>query len=171
MNVEGLKAMSDGFNAQIDHLSKLLDALERPADVTPKVSSQEALYNLAKNLTQPSPDDLAVFIRLKSDEYREMLPSEQVEYGDRPGYLASAIREKFILTPVGDGFHFRIRNYEKEIARLERELAAWKETAAHFNRDTEYYLGLVVQIGKMLGHEAFVSDDGGVCDSVLCAKS
>lgn len=46
----------------------------------------------------------------------------------------------------------------------------WYDTAAQFARNADYYRGLVVQIGKMLGPEAYISDDGSVQDDVLCAK-
>jgi len=47
---------------------------------------------------------------------------------------------------------------------------AWYETAAQMSRNSDYYRGLVVQIGKMLGEEAYISDDGSVQEDVLCAK-
>ncbi len=46
----------------------------------------------------------------------------------------------------------------------------WYNTAAEMSRNADYYRGLVVQIGKMLGEEAYISDDGSVQDDVLCAK-
>ena len=47
---------------------------------------------------------------------------------------------------------------------------AWYDTAAQMSRNADYYRGLVVQIGKMFGAEAYISDDGSVQDDVLCAK-
>jgi hypothetical protein len=46
----------------------------------------------------------------------------------------------------------------------------WYHTAMQEHRNCEYYRGLVEQIGKMLGEEACISDDGSVQDDVLCAK-
>lgn len=35
---------------------------------------------------------------------------------------------------------------------------------------TNYYKGLVEEIGKMFGEDAYISDDGSKQDSILCAK-
>lgn len=57
------------------------------------------------------------------------------------------------------------------IARaVSRVLRNWYDTAAQHCRNEEYYRGLVVEIGKMLGDDAFISDDGSVQKDVLCAK-
>lgn len=55
----------------------------------------------------------------------------------------------------------------KPVGRLVRN---WYDTAAQFSRNADYYRGIVQEIGAMLGDEAFISDDGSVQDSVLCAK-
>ena len=49
-------------------------------------------------------------------------------------------------------------------------LRNWYDTAAQHARNEEYYRGLVIQIGEMLGDEAYISDDGSVQQDVLCAK-
>jgi hypothetical protein len=41
---------------------------------------------------------------------------------------------------------------------------------AQVTRDSNYYRGLVEKIGKMLGKEAYIADDGSVQDDILCAK-
>jgi len=46
----------------------------------------------------------------------------------------------------------------------------WESIAAQERRNTEYYRGLVISIGKMLGEESYISDDGSVQQDVLCAK-
>lgn len=51
-----------------------------------------------------------------------------------------------------------------------RERNAWVETAMQHLRNEEYYRGLVQEVGSMLGPDVFVSDDGSVQDSILCAK-
>ena len=51
---------------------------------------------------------------------------------------------------------------------LERDM--WRETAKQAQRNTEYYRGLLVQIGEFLGPEAYISDDGSVQDDVIVAK-
>src|SRR5690606_18748043 len=66
---------------------------------------------------------------------------------------------------------------DAEIARLTRELEEarrerdnWMEAAAQFSRNQDYYRGLVVAIGKQIGEEAYVCDDGAISEDVLCAK-
>ena len=49
-------------------------------------------------------------------------------------------------------------------------LRNWYDTAAQHARNEEYYRGLVIEIGEMLGEEAYVSDDGSTQQDVLCAK-
>lgn len=58
-----------------------------------------------------------------------------------------------------------------EFARkLEDQRNSWEQTAAHYLDGMHYYRGLVEQIGKIIGIESYVQDDGGIVDSVLCAK-
>lgn len=52
----------------------------------------------------------------------------------------------------------------------QRQTDAWYDTAAQHCRNEFYYRGLVEQIGRLIGVDAFTADDGGVHDSVLCAK-
>lgn len=51
-----------------------------------------------------------------------------------------------------------------------KRLSFWMETAAHNQKNTDYYRGLLVQCGKAIGKEAYTQDDGGISDDVLCAK-
>ena len=51
-----------------------------------------------------------------------------------------------------------------------RRIAFWMETAAQNERNSDYYRGLLVECGEAIGHEAFVQDDGGISEDVLCAK-
>lgn len=60
--------------------------------------------------------------------------------------------------------------YLNRIDRLRRERDGWEETAARNQRNTDYYRGLVVKIGQTIGTAAYVQDDGGIADDVLCAK-
>ena len=46
----------------------------------------------------------------------------------------------------------------------------WEEEARRFARDSDYYRGLLEQIGKMLGEEAFICDSGDISEDVLIAK-
>lgn len=51
-----------------------------------------------------------------------------------------------------------------------KRIAFWMETAAQNERNIDYYRGLIQQIGKSIGKEAYVQDDGGISEDVLCAK-
>lgn len=55
-----------------------------------------------------------------------------------------------------------------EAAEAERD--AWKETAAHFSHNSDYYQGIVVDVGKLLGDAVYTQDDGKQVPDVLCAK-
>lgn len=50
------------------------------------------------------------------------------------------------------------------------KLAGWIDIAAQNQRNTDYYRGLLVKCGELIGIEAYTQDDGGVVDDVLCAK-
>lgn len=54
--------------------------------------------------------------------------------------------------------------------KVKRILAAWLDTAAVESRNVMYYQELIDTIGKHIGIEAFIADDGSVSDSVLRAK-
>ena len=60
--------------------------------------------------------------------------------------------------------------FAEEIDREQQKATNWLETAHQHHRNEEYYRGLVVQIGEMLGDEAFIADDGVKHLDVLCAK-
>lgn len=68
------------------------------------------------------------------------------------------------------------RSYIKQLGTpgtLEQAIAernAWVLSAVQFSRNEEYYRGLVIRIGEMLGPDAYVSDDGSVQQDVLCDK-
>jgi hypothetical protein len=51
-----------------------------------------------------------------------------------------------------------------------RRIAAWMDAAAMFNRNSDFYRGIVVQIGEMFGEAAKTSDDGSVQQDVLALK-
>ena len=46
----------------------------------------------------------------------------------------------------------------------------WKEIAKQNQRNADYYRGLVIRCGEAIGKAAYIQDDGGVVDEVLCAK-
>jgi len=51
-----------------------------------------------------------------------------------------------------------------------KRIAAWMETAAQSQRNTDYYRGLLERCGKAIGDRAYTQDDGGRSEDVLCAK-
>jgi hypothetical protein len=58
----------------------------------------------------------------------------------------------------------------QDVQRLMNERDAWERTAAQFCRNEEYYRGLVVRIGKAIGDQAYIAEDGSRSEDVLCAK-
>ncbi len=64
-------------------------------------------------------------------------------------------------------------NKEMDVVLAEaiaKRIAAWMQTAAQNQRNTDYYRGLLEQCGKIIGDRAFTADDGTHSDDVLCAK-
>jgi hypothetical protein len=59
---------------------------------------------------------------------------------------------------------------QEEIERLKADNENWKQSAAQFLENQRYYCGLLDEIAKNFGHEAYTSDDGSVQDSPLRAK-
>ena len=51
-----------------------------------------------------------------------------------------------------------------------KRIAVWMDTAAQFNRNEDFYRGIVCQVGEMFGNAAKTSDDGSLQDSVLALK-
>ena len=49
-------------------------------------------------------------------------------------------------------------------------MEGWKETAAQHLRNKDYYRGLVQEVGKHFGADAYISDDGSIQQDILCAK-
>ena len=60
--------------------------------------------------------------------------------------------------------------YALEMAKKDREIAAWKESAAQFSRNADFYHGLISGIGAQFGEAAYISDDGSKQQDVLCLK-
>lgn len=55
-------------------------------------------------------------------------------------------------------------------AEVARAISTWMDQAADMHRTEQYYRSLLLAIGRTLGHEAYVSDDGSIQDEPLCAK-
>ena len=63
-----------------------------------------------------------------------------------------------------------IADLRAELDRVEGERDAWEEMAAQGQRNTDFYRGIVVDVGKRLGPDVYVSDDGSVQKDVLALK-
>ncbi len=59
---------------------------------------------------------------------------------------------------------------KQRIKELERQVEGWAESAAMFHTGQTFYHNIVIQIGEMFGHPAYVSDDGSVQSQVLALK-
>jgi hypothetical protein len=56
------------------------------------------------------------------------------------------------------------------IKSLVRERDNWMDSAAEFQRNQQFYRGLLVDIGNLYGVAARTSDDGSIQDDVLALK-
>ena len=63
-----------------------------------------------------------------------------------------------------------LASLREEVERLRNESSDWQETAKTYAANTEYYRGLLVDIGMTIGREAYISDDGVVHNEPLVAK-
>lgn len=55
-----------------------------------------------------------------------------------------------------------VAEHEGEIARLDRVVEGWKESAAQNHRNACFWQGIVDDIGQAIGRPAFTSDDSSV---------
>lgn len=63
------------------------------------------------------------------------------------------------------------RVMDAELAEaVAKRIAAWMDTAAQNQRNTDYYRGLLERCGKAIGDRAYTADDGTRMEGVLCAK-
>ncbi len=53
---------------------------------------------------------------------------------------------------------------------IARRIAAWMETAAQNQRNTDYYRELLEKCGEAIGDQAYIADDGTRSEDVLYAK-
>lgn len=65
---------------------------------------------------------------------------------------------------------FQKANERERMERLESEVRAWKETARQYANNQAYYHGIVIEVGRLLGNDVYVSDDGSVQDEVIAEK-
>lgn len=90
--------------------------------------------------------------------------STRLEYGSGAARTAEieALRKTIKLLQDGEPFHPE--------PHPDSGQGKWRETAAMFSRNQEFYQGITTQIGEIIGPEARTSDDGSVQDSVLALK-
>lgn len=65
------------------------------------------------------------------------------------------------------------KDREMDVALAEavaKRIAAWMDTAAQNQRNTDYYRDLLVRCGKAIGDRAYTCDDGSRSEDVLCTK-
>lgn len=58
----------------------------------------------------------------------------------------------------------------QESNRGTETIPGWEEVAAQESRNRDYYRSLIVEIGELFGEAAYIADDGGRHEDVLCAK-
>lgn len=58
----------------------------------------------------------------------------------------------------------------EQLARAESLASRWKDDAAMFARNADFYGGLIRQIGDMLGPETRRADDGSLAEDVLALR-
>jgi len=63
-----------------------------------------------------------------------------------------------------------LKELKSRVRELEAEKEGWKKTAAQHLRNEDYYRGLVHEVGKHFGADAYISDDGSIQQDILCAK-
>lgn len=78
--------------------------------------------------------------------------------------------EYFRIFPEGENSFYKLKVVKDHITSLTAQVEAWKESAAQFSRNTEYYTGLLDRIANCFGKESFISDDGSVQQDPLRAK-
>lgn len=87
-------------------------------------------------------------------------------------FAVEDIAARFTLDPA-TGKWTREHKREKltiDLVATTIERDNWGKTAAHYLDGMHYYRGLVQSIGETIGEAAYLQDDGGKVDSVLCAK-
>ena len=61
-------------------------------------------------------------------------------------------------------------HYKAKAEQAEAQCAAWEQSAKEFANGMDYYRGIVIAVGEMIGEQSYICDDGTRSDSVLCAK-
>ena len=88
------------------------------------------------------------------------------------GHPLKATTEDFILRLLSDAetAEAKVDQVFKRNLELKRAAEVWQETAMQNQRNADYYRSLVVKIGELFGDAAYIQDDGGRSEDILCAK-
>lgn len=79
-----------------------------------------------------------------------------------PSKLRDALRDTINILENGEPFHPEPKPGSGQYG--------WRDTAAMMSRNADFYQGIVIQVGEILGVEAYTANDGTVGDSVLALK-
>lgn len=60
--------------------------------------------------------------------------------------------------------------FEKLYTEAQQSATAWQDTAMQYARNTDFYCGIVNQIGEMFGDLAKTADDGSLSEDVIALK-
>lgn len=105
----------------------------------------------------------------------------KITYTDKPDVLTEsqkkqALRKQRSLEIADEQLQPLFKNFlvdiekDKLAQQVKTLLASWIETAAEFDSNSNFYHGIVIQIGEMFGEAAKTSDDGSVQQDVLALK-
>ncbi len=82
----------------------------------------------------------------------------------------TALKQREENMAISDKLEEERDRWKEQADLLGRECENWKATAAQHLRNEQYYRGLIEEIGRMIGPDAFTDDTGSMHESVLCAK-
>ena len=121
------------------------------------------------------------FSEIKIGDARDMHIEWLITYKDKADVLTEsqkkqALRKQRCLEIADEQLQPLFKNFlvdiekDKLAQQVKTLLASWIETAAEFDSNSNFYHGIVIQIGEMFGEAAKTSDDGSVQQDVLALK-
>ena len=139
--------------------------------IVPQTMKSQDLYELAQR--QATLEELrADIVKHAADALEAYRVRDLAREASNRDLEAKRQAEAEVTKHAGDAreaYRQRDRIFE-ELKQVECLAANWQDTAEQEMRNTQYYRGLVVQIGLMLGIAARTADDGTVSEDILCAK-
>lgn len=136
-----------------------------------------------------SPDDKSIMAKVFFLKSQVMSLSDRIvtetdysrylkeELDGKTGLVAALTGDVERITKQRDELRESNKQYADGLAARTSDLSSalrkavmWKDEAARQQRNVEYYRDTVVKIGELFGSLAYISDDGTVNDTVLCAK-